>query len=190
MVLRIESAAVTYTDGKGRMGSGTYAAGRIERGEEEVVAPPRLLTVAVAPPRESARVRFVVEKLAELGVSRLAWLMTEHTEGRAPRPEKAHAWAVGALEQSRASWLLEVVGPVRVADVSGLGTPVFAEGDGMAADALPPLTDPVVCIGPEGGFSAAEIPEGALRVQLGRTVLRVDTAAMSAAVLLRDHPLP
>jgi RsmE family RNA methyltransferase len=38
-----------------------------------------------------------------------------------------------------------------------------------------------VVIGPEGGWSADEIPEEAVRYDLGETVLRVETAALVAA---------
>jgi RsmE family RNA methyltransferase len=38
-----------------------------------------------------------------------------------------------------------------------------------------------VVIGPEGGWSAGEIPEEAVRYDLGATVLRVETAALVAA---------
>ena len=38
-----------------------------------------------------------------------------------------------------------------------------------------------VVIGPEGGWASGEIPEDAIRWDLGDTVLRVETAALVAA---------
>ena len=41
-----------------------------------------------------------------------------------------------------------------------------------------------VVIGPEGGWESGEIPEDAIRWDLGDTVLRVETAALVAAARL------
>jgi hypothetical protein len=122
-VLRRTSVAVTYTDGLGTVGSGRFESGRLHRGAERMEpAPTPHLTVAVAPPRRTERVRFVVEKLAELGVARLRWIRTAHTVGRPPHPAKAAAWAVGALEQSRGAHLLEVEGTFDPLDSVSPGT--------------------------------------------------------------------
>ena len=184
-VLRLQAPAqVTYTDGAGMVGSGTWTGSSLRRGAEEVLPRPSALVVAVAPPKNTARLRFIVEKLGEIGVKRLVWLITENTSGRTPQAEKTTSWAVGALEQSRGAWLLEIDGPVSIADLAGLGTPVFAEQHGASAADLETVTDPVLCIGPEGGFAPMEIPEDSLRLSLGATVLRVETAAVVGAARL------
>lgn len=41
-----------------------------------------------------------------------------------------------------------------------------------------------VVIGPEGGWAEGEVPEDAVRYDLGVTVLRVETAALVAAARL------
>jgi 16S rRNA U1498 N3-methylase RsmE len=41
-----------------------------------------------------------------------------------------------------------------------------------------------VVIGPEGGWASGEVPEDAIRWDLGDTVLRVETAALVAAARL------
>lgn len=184
-VLRITSAApVTYTDGKGLYGSGSYEDGVIHRGEEKQRSRSSLLTVAVAPPRDNARARFLVEKLTELGVARLLWLVTAHAEGRAPRPEKVSSWVRSALEQSRGAWLMEIAGSIPVADVATMGTPVFAQLGGGSASNIPRREDLVLCVGPEGGFASDEIPATALHLGLGDNILRVETAAIVGAAFL------
>lgn len=186
-VLRISESPITYTDGAGLLGSGVYRDGRILHDSEEVAGRLDRLTVAVAPPHSSSRARFIVEKLAELGVARLAWLRTRHSEGRAPRPEKAAGWACSALEQSRGAWLMDIVGPIEISDIATLGTPVFASVSGRPAGEIEPIADPVLCVGPEGGFAPAEIPDGALAVNLGATILRVETAAIVGVAVLRER---
>lgn len=184
-VLRIKAPAVmTYTNGAGLSGSGTFGGPSITRGSEELRERPSQLTVAVAPPKSSARLRFVVEKLAEIGVARLVWIDAEHTAGRPPRTEKASAWAIAALEQSRGAWLMEVEGPVSVSDVTRFGTPVFADQGGGSIRDIESISDPVLCVGPEGGFASDELPEKAFRLSLGSNVLRVETAAVVGAVMV------
>lgn len=180
-----EGGKVTYTDGTGLLGVGSLESGAVVRGDERTLSRTIPLTVAVAPPHEMARVRFVVEKLGELGVDRLLWLWTARGEGRAPRVDKIRAWARAALEQSRGVWLMNVGEEVAVPDVGRWGTPVFAELGGVAPVGLGHIADPVLCVGPEGGFAPGEIPDGAAKMHLGDTVLRVETAAVVGAAILR-----
>lgn len=183
-VLRVPTgAAVTYTDGSGTVGDGVFSGEVIERGDERRVEPLRPVTLAVAPPDSKDRVRFLVEKVAEIGVSRLRWLRTVHGQGRPPRSDRVRNWVVSALEQSRGAWLMDVdATPIRLGE---LAEPLLVADPGG-----PPLAGvegPVtIAIGPEGGWAPDEIPESTRRVDLGATVLRVETAAVvSASLLLR-----
>lgn len=106
---RSDGDGVTYTDGEGVIGVGEYRSGTVRRVRESPTpVPATAVTIAMAPPRASDRARFAVEKLAELGVTELTWLDTRHGEGRPPRAEKAAAWAVAALEQSRGTRLMAI----------------------------------------------------------------------------------
>lgn len=177
-VLRRRSGdPMSYTDGRGLIGEGVLEAESILRGAERVVAPPAVtVTVAVAPPAERDRARFLVEKLAELGVSRLVWVTTRLAQAAAPPAGKVEAWARAALEQSRGAFLMEVE-PGRIED---LERPLVACDP--SGGSLPVGLDRVtVLIGPEGGLVEAEIPRDATRVTLGPRILRVETAAVVSA---------
>lgn len=173
-----EGRPVTYTDGAGIVGAGRWVSGSIERGAESAVSrPSRAVTLVVAPPKPRDRQRFVVEKLQELGVASLAWVMTERSEARAPRPDRARAWAVGALEQSRGAWLMDLT----QTELDELGSAIVADGGGTPISDIE-WSDPViVVIGPEGGLSDKELEQFTLRASLGPTVLRTETAAVVAA---------
>lgn len=176
-VLKMKSGQeVTYTDGLGVMGAGTLGHHVIERGDEQTVPRPSRLTVAVAPPSNKDRQRFLVEKLAEMGISRLLWLETRHGKNRTPNPSKVFSWVHAAVEQSRGAYLMETA-PEMVRPAALEGRVVFCR---MGGDHDPGETD-VVAIGPEGGFSEDELPENAPLWDLGPTVLRVETAALVAA---------
>lgn len=182
--------AVTYTDGRGRSGSGTFDGSGIVRGPEADRPRPPAPMMAVAPPSERDRQRFVVEKLGELGITRLVWLETANGDGRPPSHSKAAAWAQSALEQSRRAWLLEVSESMASIGDLPAGT-VFADRGG-SQDPLGPDV-PCVAVGPAGGWAPREVPDGAERVDLGDGVLRTETAAIVVAATVsrtspsRDH---
>jgi 16S rRNA U1498 N3-methylase RsmE len=181
-VLRMKSGgAVSYTDGLGEIGTGTLRHQMIERGNEETVAQSNELTVAVAPPANKDRQRFVVEKLAELGVARLLWLGTTRGKNRIAHPSKVFSWVVAAVEQSQGAFLMETSDDVvAIGDLDG--DLVVCHRGGLAD---PGGADTVV-IGPEGGLALDEIPQGARLWDLGPTVLRVETAALVAAARILD----
>ncbi len=185
-VLRYEPGSpVTYTDGRGALGEGTWTGSGVERGDERTVDPVgRDVHVLVAAPTSRDRQRFVVEKCQELGARSLTWLDTRWSSGRPVQAAKAEAWAVGALEQSRGTRLMEFGGRVGVASVT---EGIVAEASGVplteAALDVGPVT---VLVGPEGGFAPGEVAETLDRVALAETILRTDTAAVVAVAILRS----
>lgn len=177
---RSDGDPVTYTDGAGSIGDGHLDGDRIIRGSESHVPRPIRPVIAVAAPSQKDRVRFLVEKVAELGTLDLWWIRTRFGEGSPPSADKAHAWSRSALAQSRSAWLMQIgTAPVDIAELP-VGT-VFADRTG--SEGVDIGAAPCVAIGPEGGWAPDEVPDLAPRVSLGPTVLRVETAAMAAAVL-------
>lgn len=179
-VLRIKRGdEVTYTDGLGTVGKGSLGDQSVVRGPEEHRERGAELHVAVAPPANKDRQRFLVEKLAELGVARLRWLATVHGKNRAASPPKVFSWVLSAVEQSRGAWLMET-GPELVT-WEELETPVVVCHPGGDPG---PVQARTVVIGPEGGFADDEIPSGVEHWDLGPTILRVETAAVVACARL------
>lgn len=174
---------VSYTDGRGTIGTGVWRASEVERGSERRVDPPSIdLTLAVAAPKSVGRLRFIVEKLGELGVRRLCWLDTRFGSARPRNPGKARSWAIAALEQSRGAHLLELGGSL---GLEQLDRPLFVTRPGatpLAETELP--RSPTVAVGPEGGFAPDELPEDATPLGLGPRVLRTETAAIAVASIV------
>jgi 16S rRNA U1498 N3-methylase RsmE len=174
-----DGSPASYTDGSGVIGEGILRGGAVERGPESEVSRGRQLTLAVAPPRNRDRQRFLVEKLGELGVTRLVWLATTHGSGRPPAARKSAEWAVSALEQARGAWLMHT--DDRLVGWDDLEKPVVACDAAGDVDPGDPAT---VAVGPEGGWSPGEVPENARSWRLGDTILRVETAALVAVARL------
>jgi len=179
-VLRLDKGtSVTYTNGQGAIGEGTWTGSHIERGVEEAVDRINpVVTLAVAPPKPRDRQRFIVEKSQELGVKDLVWLVTEHGEGRPAADAKVSAWARGALEQSRGAWLMEIRSGVHVADLADV---VLLDAEApLNLSLLDPGPDVTLAVGPEGGFSPREIDSATTSASIPTNVLRTDTAAIVA----------
>ncbi|MGQ0848592.1 MAG: RsmE family RNA methyltransferase [Actinomycetota bacterium] len=184
-VLRVPgSGPLSYTDGEGTFGIGELGGETIQRGVEELIEAPQVeLTLAVAPPHERDRLRFLVEKAAELEVRRLVWLRTAFGQARLPSADRIGSWAIQALEQSGGAWLLELAGWKSLEELAARGDLYVADLSGAPP---PSPTGPLtVAIGPEGGWGPAEIPASAGRIGLGRTVLRIETAAVAVAAWTR-----
>jgi len=187
---------VALRDGAGLVGTGRLvAAGREWMVAVEMVeqrARPAPLTLAIgAGDRE--RFSWLVEKAAELGVTRVVPLETERASGVATRLRETHlaklrGQALEAIKQCGAAWALQVEAPVPLAEFA------IATGGGLrwladaAGETPPPVLDdtPVtVVIGPEGGLSAAEhsmlAKAGYRPTMLAPHTLRFETAALAAA---------
>ena len=175
---------VTYTDGRGSMGSGTWTGEGIERGaERSVQAPSPKLTVAVSPPDSKDRVRWLVEKATELGIWRIRWLRAAHTQGRIPRHDRCIAWMIGAVEQSRAAWYTQIDDAWSRLD--DLERPLAAAQSGGVFPSF--ASDLTVAVGPEGGWAPGELPDSVVRFGLGDRILRTETAVAALGAIAAAH---
>jgi 16S rRNA (uracil1498-N3)-methyltransferase len=157
----------------------------------QVPRPTPALTVAFAPVKGD-RSDLIVQKLTELGIDRIVPLVTERSvvrwdAERAARHHDRHERIVReAAMQSRNPWLPRVELPVALSDfVAAEPGAALADPDGEPPG--PGLA--TVAIGPEGGFSPDEL-QARTTVRLPGRVLRTETAAITAAVVLAGARLP
>ena len=189
-VLRVgDGDVVSVTDGRGGWRLCRAVGSSIEPVTEIAVEPypDAPVTIGFAIPKMD-RPEWIVQKLAELGVDRIVLLHAERSVVRwdelraAKHLTKLARVAVEAAQQSRRVFVPELVGPVP--SLSFLPGAVAAE-PGERPDHG---GDPVVAIGPEGGWTEGELAAAAGRVSLGPTVLRVETASLVAAARRYYHP--
>jgi 16S rRNA (uracil1498-N3)-methyltransferase len=176
---RAPAAIERLTAGTGVGGDGTVQSER--RAEPS-------LTVAFAPVK-GERPEWVVQKLTELGIDRIVPLRTERgvvrwsgARGHAT-VEKLRRVAREAAAQCRRVWLPEVSDTLPFAELvalGGLGEVVLAQLSGDR----PTVAQHVVAVGPEGGWSTEELESGLPTVGFGLSVLRAETAAVTAGALL------
>jgi 16S rRNA (uracil1498-N3)-methyltransferase len=157
------------------------------------------LVLGVACPKGD-RLKWLVEKATELGVTELIPLICERSvvEPRETKLAKLEQTVVTACKQCRRNTLMKIgdslplhefiaraPDPVWIAHPSGESIRTQLE-ERQKRPFDPPL--PIWgAVGPEGGFSETEIEQcvaaGARLVSLGRHVLRVETAAIAFAVI-------
>lgn len=189
-VLRLRPGqTVTVADGAGRWRQCTWGADGSLAVAGEVTAeaaPVPAVTVAFALTK-GAKPEWTVQKLTELGVEAIVPFVAARSvirwDAAAARRhvERWRAVARQAAMQSRRAFLPEVGEVTAFADVvAALPAAAMAEPGGGP----PSLDRPAVLIGPEGGWSPAELACGLPTVGLGPTILRAETAAIAAATLL------
>jgi 16S rRNA (uracil1498-N3)-methyltransferase len=192
---------VLLTDGAGGVGFGVLTLARRGRAEvsvdrvDRVPAPVSGLTLAMAVLAGGA-MDLVVQKAVELGVRRFVPVCCDRSQfGRERAVERTDHWtrlAMQALKQCRRAWAMEIEAPISMTDLvatteSNRG--IVADADGDRVKTFEPISaDPILLVGPEGGFSpeetsaieAAEWP----RICLGPHVLRAETAAIAGVAVI------
>lgn len=139
---------------------------------------------------KSDRSEWAVQKLTELGASEIWPFISKRSVVRLGgsealrRGEKLRRVALEAAAQCRRVWLPRVHDPVELEvaarELSKLGQLAFAEPGGTAPS--PDLA--AILIGPEGGWTPDELAIAPCLVRLSDAILRVETAAITSAVIL------
>jgi 16S rRNA (uracil1498-N3)-methyltransferase len=153
-------------------------------------------------PIKGDRIDYVAEKATELGASRLQPVMTRHTVVGRVNSDRLRARAVEAAEQCERLSVPEVAAPRPLSEVletwpagrrlfvcaeAGPVRPIAEALSVSRADGPGPSG---VLVGPEGGFSTAELDllqelAFVTSVGLGPRLLRADTAAIAALALVQ-----
>jgi 16S rRNA (uracil1498-N3)-methyltransferase len=190
-VLRLRAGeVVTVSDGEGGWRQCRYAGrGRLEPVSEleRRRAPSPLVTVGFGLTKGD-RPEWLVQKLTEAGVDRIiplqsARVVVRWDEEKGERQlTRLRTIARAAAMQSRRAWLPDINEVLEFdAAVTALGSAAALAQPGGAP---PSLTTPATLVGPEGGWSDEELASGLPKVSLGLNVLRAETAALAAGLLL------
>jgi 16S rRNA (uracil1498-N3)-methyltransferase len=148
-----------------------------------------------AAPIKKGRIDWVAEKACELGVARLAPVLTRRAVVDKLNLERLRSHMIEAAEQCGRTALPELAEPVKLAallrDWPGERALFFADetGGAPALEAMQAHRGPAaILVGPEGGFDAEEREairalRQAVGISLGPRILRAETAAAAAVSL-------
>ncbi len=150
-------------------------------------------------PLKRARLDYMIQKAAELGVAKLIPVLTQHTVPDRVNTERMRANAIEAAEQCGILFVPAISEPRRLGKVlddwDSARTLIFCDEGAEVSNPVESLATlgrslpAAVLIGPEGGFSSDErswIKSHAFvhTISLGPRVMRADTAATAALTLV------
>lgn len=202
-VLRLgEGSELLLTDGKGAFYDAVISGVSGKHCHVEILdvhPQPELwrgsITLGLSPVKLMERNEWFIEKAVEIGVDRIVFLKTEHSERDVIKMDRVERIAVAAMKQSQKARLPELVPMMPfvryVTDNSSADRFIAHCSDGdkiHLADAVVAGNDTVVLIGPEGDFSSPEVnlalSSGYRAVSLGASRLRTETAALAAVHIM------
>lgn len=187
---------------------GEAATARLENDDAAVLstyseAPAHKISFAIGLPKSPSRADWIVEKLTELGISSIAFVITNRTIAREPSNARLERWnrlAVGAAKQClrthipsiELTTIEDLIHQAQESETDDLNLFLHSGGGPLLAmSSIAAIADRhgvLVVVGPEGGLDDHEVQlltdSGFESVGLGNTRLRVETAAVAAAALV------
>ena len=151
------------------------------------------LTLAVALPKGD-RQKWLIEKITELGTDSLVPLTTTRSvaEPTAAAMSRLQRGVIESCKQSGRNRLLKITPPQSLHNLlttSSASLRILAcpDGNPMQSILSKPIDNLLIVIGPEGGFTDEEISTaqayGFQKMSLCQNILRIETAAVAAAVI-------
>ncbi len=202
-VLRMRKGEhLRLTNGKGKVITVEIIAENKKATEVQVISTSNIvhrtsnIVIAISLIKNNSRFEWFLEKATEIGVSAIIPLICERTEKQHFRHDRMKNILVSAMLQSQQAWLPDLHEPTRFIELiknNSYQEKFIAHCDESEKQTLTnkpinQLTNQLICIGPEGDFTTAEIESAKqnnfIPVSLGETRLRTETAGIVASVLL------
>jgi len=151
--------------------------------------------LAIAPTKNMDRMEWLVEKATEIGVDEVSFFQSFHSERKIIKTERLEKKIISAMKQSlkaKMPQINEIVPLKTILESNSVENKfiAFVDFDHTVhlKDRLNQKKDTLILIGPEGDFTPEEvdlaIKKGFLKVSLGNSRLRTETAALSAVHLM------
>ncbi|CAN5507874.1 16S rRNA (uracil(1498)-N(3))-methyltransferase [soil metagenome] len=201
-VLRMQiGEQLQLTDGQGNISTAIITDGHKKSCKVKIISNSFLPqstsknTIAISLVKNAHRFEWFLEKATEIGITEIIPLICTRTEKQHFRFDRMKGILISAMLQSQQCWLPVLHEPVRFKEFAN-GTyfqqKLIAHCEEDAKQSLTSLKNSssgtLICIGPEGDFTADEIYQATesafLPVALGNTRLRTETAGVVAATLL------
>ena len=157
--------------------------------------PAHALHLAIAPTKNIDRTEWFVEKAVEIGISKISFIESRHSERSRIKIERMEKIAISAMKQSLKATLPQLDDLQKLDHFlshASASQKFIAHIDPQATThlfhAAHPKTDTCLLIGPEGGFSEDEVAlarrHNFVPISLGPSRLRTETAALMACAIL------
>lgn len=197
-VLRVKKGGrIMITDGKGYLAEGIVQDADTKHVAVELLNDPDLqkqrdffIHIAIAPTRHPDRLEWFAEKATEIGVDRITFIITKHSEKWNVKLPRLQRILISAMKQSQQAYLPFLTGPLSFEEFLP-GVKEEERWIGYCNEEARPLAQSankgrsgVIAIGPEGDFAPEEVAmakkNGFIPINLGSTRLRTETAGWVA----------
>jgi 16S rRNA (uracil1498-N3)-methyltransferase len=163
--------------------------------------PKHWIHLAIAPTKNMDRMEWLVEKAVEIGVQEISFVECQKSERKELKTNRIEKIAIAAMKQSKQAYLPTIKPLQKLV--------VFLNGDFATTNKYVAHVDfqnklylqnepamgqkTLILIGPEGDFADTEIAniteKGFVKVSLGNTVLRTETAGLVSVNILNSKYL-
>ncbi len=152
-----------------------------------------MLTIAIAPTKNIDRFEWFIEKATEIGVGRIVPILAKRSERSIIKPERLMKLAISAMKQSNHNFL-PILSPLtkfeELIKNEKFQIHLIAHCNSNELTHISSYIKrnqkTIICIGPEGDFTAEEIilseKSGFHGVSLGKSRLRTETAGLYACI--------
>ena len=151
--------------------------------------------IAVAPTKNADRIEWLVEKMTEIGLTKISFIQCDNSERKNFKLDRIQKIVIAAAKQSKRYHFPEIEeldkfeNFVRKYPKGGIAH--CYEGQKNEIDCSFPSDNFPLIIGPEGDFSKKELDlalqSGYIPITLGNNRLRTETAALYACVLMKSQ---
>lgn len=152
---------------------------------------PFCIHLAIAPTKNTDRMEWMAEKLTEIGVDEITFILSENSERKRLRTDRIEKKVLSAMKQSKNPFKPQINDIMSFRDFirheHNLNEKFIAQvhpDHPYFADVAKRDSNILILIGPEGDFSGEEVSiakkHGFKPVELGRHTLRTETAGLMA----------
>lgn len=195
-----EGEVIAVTDGNGFFYDCIITKANIQRCEFEIqekraeAKKSFRIHLAIAPTKNPDRLEWLIEKATELGIDEITLIDCDHSERSFIKAERLLKVAISAMKQSQKA-SLPIINPLNsfssilenTADQKFIAYVDYSNPKHLLHEAIKKRSY-LICIGPEGDFSKEELEsamsKGFVKVSLGDSRLRTETAGIAACCLL------
>jgi 16S rRNA (uracil1498-N3)-methyltransferase len=204
-VLRLkEGDAITVTNGNGIIVSAQITKADHRRCGYKIIEEQKIdkrsvarIHIAISPTKNIERMEWLVEKCTEFGIDAFSFILTEHSERKNLAVAKLEKTSFAAVKQSGQPFLpdfneLTSFNNFIKQDFSAYEYKLIACLDKdikpTIMQLVPAHKSCIVLIGPEGDFTSFEVrsavEKGFVKISLGNSILRTETAAIASCHIL------
>ncbi len=179
-VLRIgNNSPVKISNGEGTLYIGTIEKNKIKITAKELHERKNKVNIFIPVMKNKDRFRFMIEKLTELNTNSITIGNTQYSQKANIKKDKISSWVISSVEQSGTPFIPKI-DIVEKLDFNFFNHALDIKGKEISKN----LNQKNIAIGPEGGWSEAELSKFSDTSNINEFTFRTETSAIVAVSLM------